>query len=130
MLVDRLLGHWLYDVPMFYELPVFNPEDVNDGSFKDARFDYPTIVDGDKVIFGYYALYFVDGRGVFLPEFPEEPYQTFLAVVDGRIVLGVSGTQQFIQRFELMPAQKLIHEPQDQLLILFSRHHILSFLRC
>jgi hypothetical protein len=41
MLVDRLPDHRLYDVPMFYELAISNPEDVDDGPFKDVRFDYP-----------------------------------------------------------------------------------------
>jgi hypothetical protein len=91
---------------MFCQLFVLNPENVDNSTFKFSRLYCPTIMNGDQIVFRNYASDIINGCRMFLPELAEEPYQTLLVVADGWIVLGVVGSQQLAQYFELVLAQK------------------------
>ena len=94
VLEDRVVvrgGFWnrLDDVPMFHNLAVFQPEDINDGVARVANQAYPMAVQNDEIAVCKRALDFAMRIRMIVANPLGELAKSLLAVFDEQVVLPV-----------------------------------------
>src|SRR5450830_562654 len=117
VVVRRLLGHVLADVPMLDHLAVLQPEDVDDGGAARARFGNIVDVQDHVVAVGETALDVAVVVRKFLLEKADERLEAGGPIGGARIMLDIARAEMLGRRLEILLVDAVLVELDHHLLV-------------